>query len=138
MFRKILHIITAGLILVSITGFTINAHYCHEQLIDLAFFAPAQSCCDALDDDTCGNDSALSHMSHCKNESLLVGATDDYLGTSLTYSFENDYSIDLLLSAILVYNFQGSDDFRVTEAPWHKEPPPYNEVVLSQIQSFLI
>ena len=138
MFKKIIHIITAGLILISITGFTINMHYCHDQLIDLAVFSPAQSCCDAGDEGPCHADSDISKASHCKDESLQVGSTDDYVGPSFTFNFENNISIDLLISSTILYNFQGSDHLRPVEAPWHKKPPPYQEVVLSQIQSFLI
>ena len=138
MFKKIIHIITAGLILISITGFTINMHYCHDQLIDLAVFSPAQSCCDAGDEGPCHADSDISKASHCKDESLQVGSTDDYVGPSFTFNFENNISIDLLISSTILYNFQGSDHLRPVEAPWHKKPPSCQEVVLSQIQSFLI
>ncbi len=138
MFKKIIHIITAGLILISITGFTLNMHYCHDQLIDLAVFSPAQSCCDTGDKGPCHADGDIGKMSHCVDESLQVGSTDDYVGTSFTFSFENNLSIDLLLSATILNDFQGTDQLHPDEAPWHKEPPPYQEVVLSQIQSFLI
>jgi len=138
MFRKLLHIITAGLILVSITGFTINMHYCHDQLIDFAVFSPAQSCCDPGYEGSCHENGDISKMNHCKDESLQVGSTDDYVGTSFTFSFENNLSIDLLLSATILYNFQAPENIPALETPWHKEPPPCQEVVLSQIQSFLI
>ncbi len=138
MFRKVLHIITAGLILISITGFTINMHYCHDQLIDIALFSPAQSCCATGDEGSCHAEGDITKMNHCKDESLEVGSTDDYVATSFTFSFENDLSIDLLISATILYNFQGPDNIRAQEPPWHKEPSPYQEVVLSQIQSFLI
>ncbi len=46
MIRKTLHIIVASFILISTMGITINMHYCHDQLIDLAFNAPAHSCCE--------------------------------------------------------------------------------------------
>ena len=138
MFKKILHIVTAFLILISITGFTINMHYCHEQLIDLGVFTPAQSCCDPGDQGPCHEGGDLSKMSHCKDESLQVGSTDDYTAPSYIFNFENDHQIDLFLTAAILFNFQDSDKIITTELPWYKKPPPYQEVVLSEIQSFLI
>lgn len=138
MFKKIIHIIIAGLIFVSTTGFTLNMHYCHDQLIDLALFSPAQSCCDTGNKVPCDTDNSVSKMNHCEDVSLIVESIDDYVGSSYTVSFENDQSIDLLLTASILFSFQGSNDEIVVEAPWHKEPPPYQEVVLSQIQSYLI
>ena len=138
MFKKIIHIIVAGFILVSTTGFTLNMHYCHDQLIDLALFSPAQSCCDTANEDPCDTDNSVSKMNHCEDESLVVESTDDYVGSSFTVSLENDNSIDLLLTASILFNVQDADDEIVTEAPWQKEPPPYQEVVLSHIQSYLI
>ena len=138
MIKKIIHSIVAALILVSTTGFTINLHYCHDQLIDLALFAPAESCCDTGDGSDCHPGDALSKMNHCEDESLVAESTETFVGSSYAFSFENSHSIELLLTTSFIFNDQGIHDHIVKESPWHKEPPPYQEVVLSQIQSFLI
>lgn len=138
MLKKVSHIITACLILISTTGFTINMHYCHDQLIDLALFSPAHSCCEGDNEGQCHSDSDISKMNHCKDESIVAESTDDFVGSSYTFSLENTSSIDLLLTASILFNIQGSEDEIVTESPWHKEPPPYQEVVLSHIQAYLI
>jgi len=138
MFKKVIHIIIACLILVSTTGFTVNLHYCHDQLIDLALFSPAQSCCDAANEDPCENDNSLRKMDHCEDASIVAETIDDYVDSSLTEKLENDHSINLLFAASILFNIQGSDAENVKEAPWHKEPPPFQEVVLSHIQSYLI
>ena len=138
MLKKISHIIIASLILISTTGFTINMHYCHDQLIDLALFSPAHSCCDAQTEGQCHPNGDISKMNHCKDESIVAESADDFVGSSYTFSFENTSSIDLLLTASILFTIQGSCDGIVTEAPWHKEPPPYQEVVLSHIQAYLI
>jgi hypothetical protein len=136
--KKIAHIVFAALILVSSTGFTISVHYCHDQLIDLGLFSPAHSCCEKPDHGSCPAGDALSKMNHCKDESIVVESTDDYEAFAPNFNLENISSIDLLLSVSILFNIQGSDVAIVTEAPWHKEPPPYRAVVLSQIQSYLI
>ena len=138
MFKKVIHIIIAGLILVSTTGFTINLHYCHNQLYDLALFSPAHSCCETSSEGQCHAGSTMSKMNHCEDESIVVESTDDYVGSFYTVSFENNNSIDLLLTASILIHIQGAEDGITLKPPWHKEPPPYKEVVLSQIQSYLI
>ena len=138
MIKKIVHIVIANLILVSTIGFTINMHYCHDQLIDLALFSPAHSCCDTGSEGHCHTPDGISNMNHCEDESIEVGSTDDYVVLSFTFNFENTHNIDLLLTATILNNFQGIDNLVENEAPWHKKPPPYQEVVLSQIQSYLI
>lgn len=138
MFRKVIHIIVACFILVSTTGFTISLHYCHNEIYDLALFSPAHSCCETGSQGHCHSTGELANMNHCEDESIVVESTDDYVGSSFEVSLENTHSIDLLLIASILFNAELSDDDIVTEAPWHKEPPPYQEVVLSQIQSYLI
>jgi hypothetical protein len=128
----------AALILVSTTGFTINLHYCHNQLVDLALFSPAKSCCDTAKEEPCDAQHSISKKSHCENESIVVESTENFVGSSFEFSFNNNHSIDLLLTALIIFNDHGIHKQIVKEPPWHKEPPPYQEVVLSQIQSFLI
>jgi len=75
---------------------------------------------------------------HCEDESIVVESTDDYVGSSFAVNLENTHSLDLLLTANVLFHVQGPDNEVLIEPPWHKEPPPYQEVVLSQIQSYLI
>ena len=138
MFKKVIHIIIACFILVSTTGFTINLHYCHDQIYDLALFAPAHSCCESPRQGHCHATGDLANMNHCEDESIIVESTDDYVGSSYEVSLENTHSIELFLTASILFNVQGSDEKIVIDPPWHKEPPPCQEVVLSQIQSYLI
>ena len=138
MLRKVIHIVLACFILVSSTGFTINLHYCHGKIYDLALFSPAHSCCEAGSKTPCHDSGDLNPVNHCKNESIVVDSTDDYIGSSFTVDLENTRSIDLLLSAHVIFQIQGAEDEVLIEPPWHKEPPPYQEVVLSEIQSYLI
>jgi hypothetical protein len=138
MLRKVLHIIISCFILVSTTGFTISLHYCHNQIYDLALFHPAHSCCEAGSQGHCHSTGDMANKNHCEDESIVVESTDDYVGSSFEVSLENTHTIDLLLTASILFNVEQSDNNIVIEAPWHKEPPPYRAVVLSQIQSYLI
>ena len=138
MIRKVIHIVVTLLILVSTTGFTINMHYCHSQLVDLALFAPAKSCCDRTGDTPCQGDSQIGRSSHCQNESITLEPMDDFEGVSFSFNLENTHSIDLLLPLIAELNVRDAVSEIQQKPPWHKEPPPYREVVLSRIQTYLI
>ena len=138
MFKKIIHIILAFFILVSTTGLTINLHYCHDQLYDLALYTPAQSCCGPSVESQCHSSEGFSDMNHCKDEALAFEATDDYTISSSAFNFENSYNIDILFSTDLFHSIQDSDNSNFSDASRFYKPPPYKEVILSQIQSFLI
>jgi hypothetical protein len=133
--RKVLHIAIAVLILISSTGFTINMHYCHDQLIDMAFLTSADSCCDTEED---GPDQSQDSCPGCQEESIVVEPGDDYEVSTNTVNFENSHNTKLFLTSLILNNYQGSDEAANNEVPWYKKPPPYQKVVLSQIQSYLI
>lgn len=134
MIRKVLHIIFAVLILISSTGFTINMHYCHDQLIDMALLAPADSCCDTEED---GANQSKESCPGCQEESIVVEPGDDYEVPVIAFNFENDHQSSLFLTSILLHSFLLDEPLKY-EVPWYKKPPPYQEVILSQIQSYLI
>lgn len=113
-------------------------HFCHEKLIDLALFAPAKSCCDKGAMASCQTGDMIGHKSHCKDESIVIEPTDDYVDVTPAPSLEYAPAFDLFLTASVLFNFPGLHDPVQQEPPWHKEPPPFNEVVLSKIQTYLI
>lgn len=135
MTRKVLHIAVAVLILISSTGFTINMHYCHDQLIDMAFLTPANSCCDTEEDSA---NQVQDSCPGCQDESIVVEPGDDYEVSAITFNFENSHYTNLFLSSVILNYFQGINESTKNEVPWYKKPPPYQEVVLSKIQSYLI
>jgi hypothetical protein len=135
MIRKVLHIVFAVIVLISSTGFTINMHYCHDQLIDMAFLSPAHSCCDTNVEDA---GQVQDNCPGCQNESIVIEPGDDYEVSASTFNFENSHNTTLFLTSAILHNFQGVDESTKNEVPWYKKPPPYQEVVLSHIQSYLI
>ena len=133
--RKVLHIAIAVLILISSTGFTINMHYCHDQLIDLAFNSPAHSCCDINEN---GASQFQDSCPGCQDETIVIEPGDDYEVSTLVINLENYNTIDLFLITEIFNSIQGIDESTKNVVPRYKKPPPYQEVVLSQIQSYLI
>ena len=138
MIRKALHIVMAALVLISTMGITINMHFCHDQLIDLALYAPAESCCDVSNEVPCDPKEGLSQMDHCEDDSIVVEALEDFLGSSLAVNFESKQSTDLFFWIALQYSSPGANEDIKSIVPDYYFPPPYQEVDLSQIQSFLI
>lgn len=138
MLKKIVHIVIASLILVSTLGFTINLHYCYDQLYDTALFSPANSCCDASNEGHCHVAEGISDMNHCEDESISAEPGDDFIVSSYSFNFESFHFSDLNYTFAILPHFQDSNNNIALEAPWFKKPPLIQEVVLSQIQSFLI
>ena len=110
-------------------------HYCHDQLIDMAFLAPAHSCCDINDEDA---SQIQDRCPGCEDESIVVEPGDDYEVSASAFNFENSHYTNLFLTSVIFNYFQGINESTKNEVPWYKKPPPYQEVVLSQIQSYLI
>lgn len=128
----------AAAVLISTMGITINMHFCHDQLIDLALYAPAESCCDVSNEVPCDPQGGISQMDHCDDDSVVVEALEDFIGSSLVINFESNQSTDLLFWIELQYSSPGTNEDIKSIFPDYYLPPPYQEVDLSQIQSFLI
>jgi hypothetical protein len=77
-------------------------------------------------------------MDHCKNDSIVVEALEDFVGPSLSINLDSNHFTDLLFWIALHYNNSGTNEDINSIVPDYYLPPPYQEVDLSQIQSFLI
>lgn len=128
----------AVVVLVSTMTVTINMHYCHDQLIDLAFYAPAESCCGSEHAPSCDSEAGVKQMHHCVDDSLVLEAMEDLMVSSFTFSPENNHTIDLLFAIALHSISNGYAESFKPAVPEYYFPPPYQEVELSQIQSYLI
>lgn len=135
MIRKVLHIVFAVFIVILSTGFTINMHYCHDQLIDMALLAPADSCCDNEEN---GTNQSQDSCPGCQDKAIVLEHGDDYEVPVMAFNFERAQITTLFLNPVILNSFHCIDEPAKNEVPWYKKPPPYQEVVLSQIQSFLI
>ena len=138
MIRKALHIIMAAVVLVSTMTVTINAHYCHDQLIDLALYSPAESCCSSDNASSCHSEEGVKQMHHCEDDSLVLEALEDLMGSSFTFNLSNNHTIDLLFGTLFHHIHTGYAESHKPTVPEYYFPPPYQEVDLSQIQSYLI
>jgi len=139
MVKILSHIVLSALLLVSATGMTINLHYCDGHLYDMALNAPAHDCCDAdMDDNVCHHHHDQSKPDQCDNETIKLESAKDFFVSSYTFDFDNVHSIDLFFPTQLLIEESVTDESPVHRILNGKKPPPTQEVVLSQIQSFII
>ena len=96
MFRLISHIILSGLILLSLTGLTVNLHYCQDTLYDIALNSPAESCCEnGAHEHHCHPVPDMDNSNHCDDETIKVESTDDFFVSSYSFDFDDVNHIDL-------------------------------------------
>ncbi len=139
MLRSISHITLLVLILLSATELTINLHYCQDHLYDFALNAPAHNCCETGEHENhCHHSSDMDMSNHCDDETIKVGSTDEFFISSYSFDFSNVHTIDLFLTNEILLENQSTANDAKTIVLNYKKPPTHQEVVLSQIQSFLI
>jgi len=139
MIKLLSHITLSVVLLLSATGMTINMHFCQGHLYDLALIAPAHDCCETDGtEDTCHHEQD-QHKSHqCDDKTVKLESTSDYVVSIHSFSFENAHSFDLFFTTPLIVNDMSTRESTTTILLNFKKPPKPQEVVLSQIQSFLI
>jgi len=139
MVKILSHIVLSALLLVSATGMTINMHYCNGHLYDLALNAPAHDCCDSdMDDNMCHHNHDQAKSDQCDNETIKLESTNDFFVSAYTFDFDNIHAIDLFFPTQLLIEEPVTAESQVNRILNFNKPPPTQEVVLSQIQSFLI
>jgi hypothetical protein len=126
----------AVLMVLTVTGLTINLHYCHDHLYDLALFSSAHSCCETGGHCHLPGDS--NSMDHCEDTSIHVDSTGEYLGSLVTFTFEDTFPIDLMWIERFETDPGSFTEQYTLKTDWFQEPPPPNEVDLTDIQTFLI
>jgi len=136
--RKAVHMTVAAAMLISTMGITINMHFCHEQLIDLALYSPAESCCEGPVEVPCGHQEGISQPGHCEDVAIVVDALKDFLGSTLATNLESNQSPDVLHRMELRDKHSATFQDLKPMVPDDSLPPPYQEVDLALIQSFLI
>lgn len=138
MVKIIGHIVLSVMMLFSATGMTINMHFCQDHLYDLAFNAPAHDCCENdTDDDACHYDHDMVKNHNCDDESIKIESSHDFITSGFTFDFEDSHSFKLFSTTQLMLESPVAEKTSTTRIFSYKKPPP-QEVVLSQIQSFLI
>ena len=122
MLKRILHIVLVLLLAVATTGFTIDKHYCGNQLLSVSIFK-ADKC-------SCGGP-----CKDCHTNVKQVKVSDNYCVPEVIH-LQEPISSDLLF----VYNnafFNLTYSAEVTDFFMLKEPPPGGPELFVLYQSFL-
>ncbi len=128
------------LVTVSVTGFTVNMHYCSEQLYDVAMFAPVHSCCDALMHSPADcHDSPGMDQDHCDDRTIQVESANDLYPSSWSPGSSAGGTFQYILSDHTALNRAGIPETdRPSNLYRYRFPPTGKHDILSRIQSFLI
>ena len=122
--KGILHIIISLLLLVTTTGVSISKHYCGDNLINVALFVEAESCCD---DSDC-----------CHNENEYFQFKDDFVGSFVVASIQI-VELELLRTIIPITFVTKSLGLETTLSYISESPPPLlTSTKLSLLQTYLI
>ena len=139
MLKVLGHIALSAMMLLTVSGMTINMHYCQGHLYDLAVNSPAHSCCDVDDHaGVCHHDQDQQKSHHCDDKTVTIHSTGDYLVSGSSFQFEDDQSTDLLFPQMIMIAAPGTGHSASGRLLSYNKPPPTQEVILSRIQSFLI
>ena len=127
MFRKIVNIAFALLLLTTTTGITVSKHYCGTQLIEVSINSEAEPCCSDMGSSGC-----------CHNETDFFQFDDDFVGPHFVEIIQvTDFNI--LFPIVLAYiantpaNIE-KDILNFAESP----PAPVLHTSLSFLQTYLI
>jgi hypothetical protein len=120
MFRKVIHIILALLLLGTTTGMTVYKHYCGSSLKSVSINSTPKSCCEK----PCGC---------CHNESFSVKIHDNFSVTAFTFDLNQDeLAVPVISQLFLVEKSLQPQLF----AQVNDLPPPPIQTILSSLQTF--
>ncbi|QIA08365.1 HYC_CC_PP family protein [Draconibacterium halophilum] len=123
MIKKLSHIILATLLLATTMGMAVSKHFCQSSLVDVSFFAKAESCCD---DGGC-----------CSNENHFYQVKEDFSApvvSTIPVLAEIDVLYQTLLEPNILAPNELTKEFELTNDP----PPPTVMELLAEEQLYLL
>ena len=126
MFKRLIHITLALLLLSTTTGFTLSTHYCGTDVVSVSINAEAESCCGGMGSSDC-----------CHNETEYFQLKVDFATSGIDFQSQ-ETELDILFPAVFVFlqiTYTTDQDIKIRypESP----PPPEINTVLSLIQTYL-
>ncbi len=129
----------ALLMMLSSTGFSMNVHYCQDQIKDICLFRKAKSCHEKQSNSVCCKANTINRADKdkcCHNETIVVEKSN--LDATLT-QLETAHDIKLEFSAAFVeshvFNYNLQPDFQTYKQ--YKPPLPERDLQVLY-QTFLI
>ncbi len=134
--HKIMASFMAVVVLVTTTSFTINMHYCGDDLVDFSFVRQVKTCGMEKGQTTLGCQKLdAKKKSCCSDKQLVVEGQDDFKSTLSILNFEQQVFVASFVYSYLSL-FQGIESLKV---PFVDYPPPFLEKNVQVLhQTFLI
>ncbi|XOV95233.1 MAG: hypothetical protein ACFHWX_11085 [Bacteroidota bacterium] len=109
--KKLTFILFVAFYSLTATGFSMNLHYCLEELSEVEFFGHQNSCC-------CGEEESMAGC--CEDETFQLSSSDQQLQSTTSFNFEATFIIDVSSNEVL-------DEIDVASISNHltsEDPPP--------------
>ena len=146
-FRRILAVSLALLVFLTTTGFTLDIHYCQDQLKSISFIGEAKNCHEAQSTKRCGKQTKKCQHSEdadksdldncCHNERITIDKSEIEATQPQVVSTEK-ISLQFIANFITVFIDENSNDFRPQSFKPDKPPPLPDRDILVLYQTFLI
>ena len=75
--QKMISCLLALFVLLSTLSFTVEKHFCGDYLVDISYFADAESCSDKTLNDTCDDKKEIKKKSCCSDEIQHIQGQDE-------------------------------------------------------------
>lgn len=134
-FHKMMSMLMAVVVLISTMSFTIDMHYCGDELVAATFFKKAETCGMEMQKQNTPSECSTVKKNCCSGEQLVVDGQDD-LQLSV-----NKISIDqqvFLLSFTYAYHYLFLSETEKDLSPSQYPPPRIVKQIYKLDESYLI
>jgi hypothetical protein len=135
-----IHMLLSSLVVVPVTGFTVNLHFCQGRVYDVAMFAPANSCCaEGRHGSPSCPETLEKEPDHCNDSTIRVGSLDDLFFSPVSRNTPVNIFTGLFQPDRTNSQYPetyGGD--RAAGIPRYRFPPTGKNDILSRIQSYMI
>lgn len=119
-FHKISSFLMALVVLVSTTSFTINEHFCGDELMDLSFFSSAKSCGMEVNETFNLPNCNIDKKGCCTDEYINVQGQDE---VQLSFN-ELTLNQQVFVASFVSFYINSLTEFKEKEITFNKYPPP--------------
>ncbi|WP_188649379.1 HYC_CC_PP family protein [Yeosuana aromativorans] len=119
-FHKIMALFMATIVVFSTMSFTINMHYCGDDLVDIGIFKQAKTCGMEMNESTPLSDSTFSKKGCCTDKHITVQGQDE-----LNLSFDNLTLQQQQFVATFAYTYVNLfEGYTENKTAFSEYPPP--------------
>ncbi len=141
--NRIFAIFLALMVLVSSTGFTINIHYCQENIAGITFISQSNCCKNRLEKKSCHSskstplDEVVSPEKPCCHDESVIVEKSDLDAISANIAISQDFNQASVDTYVLLNVFYQTFQSEVQRFNYYKSPLPDRDIQVLY-QTFLI